>query len=236
MNKKCLIISAVILSFVMAISCFSLTAKNDVSYASAISSSAAKIIIDAGHGGFDGGAVASDGTNEKDINLSIALSLGDMLSLCGYDVIYTRTSDTGTEDNSDVSISKRKVSDLNNRLKIMEENSDAVFVSIHLNKFTATTPSGAQVFYSSNNIKSRDLAVSVQNSIVSMLQNDNKRVVKKSDSSTFLLKKANIPAVIVECGFVSNAKELALLKDDNYQKQMAFAVFYGINEFIINEV
>ncbi len=159
-----------------------------------------------------------------------------MLLTCGYDVIYTRTSDTGTEDNSNESISKRKISDLNNRLNIMEENPDGIFVSIHLNKFTATAPSGAQVFYSSNNIKSRDLAVSIQNSIVSMLQKDNKRVVKKSDSSTFLLKKASIPAVIVECGFVSNAEELELLKDDNYQKQMAFAVFCGINKYIIDEV
>lgn len=190
-----------------------------------------KIIIDAGHGGFDGGAVATDGTSEKDINLTIALSLGEMLSTFGYDVIYTRTFDTGTEDDSDLSISKRKVSDLNNRLKIMEDNADAIFVSIHLNKFTTTTVNGAQVFYSDNNAQSKDLGVSIQNSIVSLLQKENKRVVKKSDSSTFLLKKATIPAVIVECGFISNTKELELLKDEKYQRKMAFSVFLGIKEY-----
>ena len=195
-----------------------------------------KVIIDAGHGGFDGGAVATDGTSEKDINLSIALSIGDMLSSCGYEVVYTRIVDTGTEDNSNESISKRKVSDLNNRLKLMEENPDAIFVSVHLNKFTATSVNGAQVFYSPNNAKSRDLGVIIQKSIVTLLQKENKRVAKQSPSSTFLLKKTTLPAVIVECGFLSNFKELQLLKDDDYQKQMAFAVFCGIEEFLMNEV
>ena len=195
-----------------------------------------KVIIDAGHGGFDGGAVATDGTSEKDINLSIALTIGDMLSSCGYDVVYTRVIDTGTEDNTNDSISKRKVSDLNNRLKLMEENPDAIFVSVHLNKFTATSVNGAQVFYSPNNVKSRDLGAIIQKSIVTLLQKENKRVAKQSPSSTFLLKKTTLPAVIVECGFLSNTKELQLLKDDEYQKQMAFAVFCGIEEFLMNEV
>lgn len=159
-----------------------------------------------------------------------------MLSTGGYEVIYTRMIDTGTEDNSNASISKRKVSDLNNRLKIIEEHPDAIFVSIHLNKFTATSANGAQVFYSANNIKSQDLGVSIQKSIVNLLQKNNKRVVKKSDSSTFLLKNATVPAVIVECGFVSNVKELELLKDKSYQQQMAFAVYCGIEDYMINEV
>jgi N-acetylmuramoyl-L-alanine amidase len=119
---------------------------------------------------------------------------------------------------------------------VINENADAIFVSIHLNKFTATSVNGAQVFYSPNNAKSRDLSLSIQNSIVKLLQNDNKRVVKKADSSTYLLKNATIPSVIVECGFVSNEKELSLLKDEIYQKKMAFAIFCGIEEYIMNEV
>ena len=236
MSKKVKIIIVIVLPVFILCSIFSLVTKNNAEPVSANILNSKKIIIDAGHGGFDGGAVAIDGTNEKDINLSIALSLGEMLSLCGYDVIYTRTADTGTEDNSELSISKRKVSDLKNRLKIMEENNDAIFVSIHLNKFALTGVKGAQVFYSPNNKLSHDLSISIQKSIVTLVQNDNKRVVKMADSSTYLLKNAPIPSVIVECGFVSNPIELALLKDKKYQRKIAFAVFSGIEEYIMNEV
>ncbi len=233
MSKKIKIIFVLVI--VVFLFCFIIlvSVKDKATYVSVSTELNKKIIVDAGHGGFDGGAVASDGTNEKDINLSIALSLGEMLYSCGYDVIYTRTVDTGTEDNSNETISKRKVSDLNNRLAVMNENSDAIFVSIHLNKFTATSVNGAQVFYSPNHKKSYDLGESIQSNIVSLLQNSNKRVVKKSDSSTFLLKKAPIPAVIVECGFISNPNELDLLKKEEYQKKMAFAVFCGIEDYII---
>lgn len=196
--------------------------------------SAPIIIVDAGHGGFDGGAVATDGTSEKNINLSIALQVGEMLSVNGYKVIYTRTEDTGTEDNSDASISKRKVSDLNNRLELMSKHRDGVFVSIHLNKFTSSNVSGAQVFYSGAFEEARKLSVSIQDSIVSLIQPENVRVVKKATSSTFLLDKAKVPAVIVECGFLSNQTELQLLKTDEYQKQMAFAIFCGIVNYFQN--
>ncbi len=193
-----------------------------------------KIIIDAGHGGFDGGAVAGDGTSEKDINLNIALRVGEMLSISGIEVIYTRTEDTGTEDNSDASISKRKVSDLNNRLALMSKHPDSIFVSIHLNKFTTSSASGAQVFYSQSFDEAKDLSLSIQNSIVSLIQPDNTRVVKQGTSSTFLLHKAKVPAVIVECGFLSNKNELELLKTDKYQKQLAFAIYCGILNFYEN--
>ena len=236
MRKKYKFILPTLLAVFLFCCLFSATIKNRTLSTASTPILSKKIIIDAGHGGFDGGAVADDGTSEKDINLSIALSVGEMLSTGGYEVIYTRMIDTGAEDNSNASISKRKVSDLNNRLKIIEEHPDAIFVSIHLNKFTATSANGAQVFYSANNIKSQDLGVSIQKSIVNLLQKNNKRVVKKSDSSTFLLKNATVPAVIVECGFVSNVKELELLKDKSYQQQMAFAVYCGIEDYMINEV
>ncbi len=191
------------------------------------------IIIDAGHGGFDGGAVAEDGTSEKDINLNIALTLGELLKTGGYDVVYTRTTDDGTEDNTDATISQRKKSDLNNRLELTEKYPDAVFISIHLNKFTTSSANGAQVFYSSQFESARELSLLIQKSIVSVLQPDNIRVVKKGSDSTFLLKKAVIPSVIVECGFLSNSNELTLLKNEEYQKQMAFAIFCGINDYFI---
>lgn len=189
------------------------------------------IIIDAGHGGFDGGAVASDGTVEKDINLSISLKLYEMLKLFGYDVIMTRTTDDATDNTESNIISERKKSDLKERLKIINNTKDGVFVSVHLNKFTTSTAIGAQVFYSPNNPKSVNLGQKIQTSVVSLIQKDNARTVKKGNKNTYLLYNAQIPAVIVECGFLSNSNELLLLKDIDYQSKMAFAIFCGIQEY-----
>ena len=205
---------------------------NVSNYAMAKVNTQKTVIIDAGHGGFDGGAVAQDGTMEKNINLNIALAVGDMLSLNGVDVVYTRTQDKGTEDNDEEAIRNRKRSDLNNRLEIMKENSDAVFVSIHLNKFTTSTAKGAQVFYSGNFDESKKLGNLIQEAVKKLIQNENHRVIKKGTADTFLLHKATVPAVIVECGFLSNKDELALLKSKEYQSKMAFAVFCGISDFL----
>ncbi len=183
------------------------------------------------HGGFDGGAVANDGTVEKDINLNISLKLCEMLKLFGYEVIMTRTTDDATDNTESKVISDRKKSDLKERLKIINETKDGVFVSVHLNKFTTSTATGAQVFYSPNNPMSVELGQSIQKLIVSLLQKDNERIVKKGNKSTYLLYNAKIPSVIVECGFLSNNKELSLLKNDDYQSKMAFAIFCGIQEY-----
>lgn len=186
------------------------------------------IILDAGHGGFDGGAVATDGTVEKNINLNISNNLALMLKACGYEIITTRTTDVATDDNENESIAKRKVSDLNNRLKLMNSYENAVFVSIHLNKFTASAASGAQVFYSKNRNESAVLGQSIQNSIVKLIQPENKRLIKQGTESTYLLYNAKVPAVIVECGFLSNGNDLKNLKNEDYQKSMAYAIFCGI--------
>ncbi|MBR3592001.1 MAG: N-acetylmuramoyl-L-alanine amidase [Clostridia bacterium] len=190
------------------------------------------IIIDAGHGGFDGGASASDGTVEKDINLCISQKLCSLLRFYGYDVIMTRESDTGTEDDESQSIPKRKKSDLVNRLQIMKDNPDAIFVSVHLNKFTTSAASGAQVFYTKNYKEAQMVAQSVQQSITSLIQPENTRVVKQGTDSTYLLKNAAVPAIIVECGFLSNKQDLEKLKSDDYQSQMAFAICVGILNFM----
>lgn len=192
-----------------------------------------KIILDAGHGGFDGGAQAVDGTVEKDINLEIAKQLKEILTFCDFDVIMTRTVDIGTEDDASQSIKDRKVSDMQNRLELTVKHPDSIFVSIHLNKFTTSSANGAQVFYSKNNQDSIVLANAIQSSISKRLQPNNERVVKQGTSSTYLLYKTKIPAVIVECGFLSNAQELELLKNKEYQRKMAFAIFCGICEYHI---
>jgi N-acetylmuramoyl-L-alanine amidase len=129
----------------------------------------------------------------------------------------------------------RKKSDLKNRLELMKNNPDGLFISIHLNKFTTSAARGSQVFYSSNDTFSKDLGEYIQFSIKNLIQPENTRVNKKATSSTFLLHHATIPAVLVECGFLSNNAELALLKQEDYQKKMAFAILCGINEFFSNK-
>ena len=223
----------VLLSLIFIIGIFGFV-KSEVLPASTTAQYSKTVIIDAGHGGFDGGASAADGTVEKDINLSIAQKVATMLKINGYNVIMTRTKDTGTEDNESDAIAKRKKSDLNNRLQIMKNNPDAIYVSIHLNKFTTSAANGAQVFYTKNYKEASVLANHVQTNIVKLLQPDNTRVVKQGTDSTFLLKNAAVPAIIVECGFLSNKAELEKLKSDDYQSQMAFAICGGIINFFEN--
>ncbi len=187
------------------------------------------VIIDAGHGGFDGGAVAEDGTPEKDINLQIAKNLRDFLELFNFHVVMTRTEDISTETSENPN--NKKVSDLRNRLALMSKYDDAIFVSVHLNKFTSTSVSGAQTFYSQNADGSEKLAQSIHGKIISMLQPENIREIKKGTKSIFLLRNATCPAVIVECGFLSNKSELEKLKDEKYQRMMAFCIFCGIIDY-----
>lgn len=184
------------------------------------------VILDAGHGGFDGGASAGD-VLEKDINLKIALFLADHLKLSGYDVILTREDDSATNDEGD-RIRSKKISDMKNRLALMKSYPDAFFVSIHLNKYSDSQPKGTQVFYSQKTTESKLLAQSIQQTVKELLQSDNHREIKPATRDAYLLYNAPIPAVIVECGFLSNPAELALLKTEEYQKKMAFAVYCGI--------
>lgn len=189
------------------------------------------VIIDPGHGGFDGGAGAADGTLEKDVNLEIASKIRDCLVFSGFEVIMTRTDDTGTEENSEASISARKKSDLKNRLELMETGGDSIYVSIHLNKFTTSAASGTQVFYTPNFSEARMLGECIQKTVVTRLQPENHRAVKRGTDSTYLLKNAKIPAVIVECGFLSNSLDLKNLKDSEYQRKMAFCIALGIIKY-----
>ncbi len=189
------------------------------------------VIIDPGHGGFDGGAVAYDGTVEKDINLKISLALSDMLRSAGYKVILTRNSDVGTDNLESGSIAQRKKNDLKNRLELMKDFPDGIFVSVHLNKFTTTAARGSQVFYNGKVAESAILGDAIQKSIVKLLQPENTRVNKLATTSTYVLYNATIPAVLVECGFLSNASELQLLKDNEYQKKLAFCCFSGIVDY-----
>ena len=192
------------------------------------------VIIDAGHGGFDGGAVAKDGTVEKDINLAISLKLNTVLEALGYKTVTVRTTDTAVND-TDNNGGSAKASDIKNRVALMNKHTDAIFVSIHMNKYGTTQPHGAQVFYARTE-NSDILANCIQCSISLKVQPDNKRVIKPTTNDIYLLKHATIPAVIVECGFLSNPKDLENLKNEEYQLKVAMSIAFGIINYYKNEV
>lgn len=184
------------------------------------------IVIDAGHGGEDGGAVSESGVLEKDINLSIANDTSALFYLLGFDVTQTRKTDIAL-DNGEDTIRKRKVSDMKKRLEIFNSSKENTIISIHQNKFSESKYHGTQIFYSPNNPKSKQLADSIKYSVKGLLQPDNERECKKADSGIYLLNNTNNPAVIVECGFISNGEECKNLLDSQYQKQMAFSITAG---------
>lgn len=190
------------------------------------------VIVDAGHGGADGGAVAYDGTEEQILNLQIAKLLEQQLFAFGIETVMTRTNEDSIHDESANTIREKKVTDIHNRMAIMESHPDALFVSIHQNKYTDSSQQGTQVFYSPNTTTSPALADCIQKSVVSLLQPENTREIKKSGSSIYLLYYAKQTAVLVECGFLSNQHDTELLKDEEYQKQMAFAIATGILNYL----
>lgn len=192
------------------------------------------VIVDAGHGGDDGGAIGIDGTVEKDINLDIALKLEKILKFYGFNVIMTRTQDVMTCDNGLDSLRKRKISDIHNRFELMRKNPDAIFISVHQNKFEDSSQHGTQVFYSGNDERSKELAEAIQTSVTLTLQRKNDRVVKKSGSGIYLLYHAKIPAVLVECGFISNSDEVKKLKDESYRMKLAILIADGLLKYLSN--
>lgn len=193
------------------------------------------VIIDAGHGGEDGGAVGVDGVIEKDLNLPIALKTAEMLKKSGINVVLTRDDDYAVYSEEAKSIREKKVSDIHNRFKLIESTEDCIFVSIHMNHYESQMCNGAQTFYSGNNEESRALAQSIQTSIKTMLQPNNERMIKQSTSSIYLLYYAQVPAVLVECGFISNPEESKKLQDKQYQEQMAFSIYEGILSYLGEE-
>ncbi len=187
------------------------------------------VVIDAGHGLPDGGATASDGTCEAEINLEIAKKLSAILEERCYNVIMTRETDEGIYEFGET-VREKKLSDMKKRESIMNGSGADAFVSIHMNKFSDPKVHGAQVFYSENSEGSEKLALLIQEELLKA-DESNKRVHKAADKSIYLMRRAEIPAVIVECGFLSNDAEAERLKDDEYEKAIAEAVFCGIDNY-----
>ena len=190
------------------------------------------IIIDAGHGGVDGGTSASDGTLEKDVNLQISHKLNNILQSFGIQTVMIRTEDVSIHDETAKTIRQKKVSDIKNRLNIINNTDNAIYVSIHQNHYSDSKYSGTQIFYSGNNPSSRKLAQNLRLPIITHLQKSNTREIKQSGKEIYLLNNAEVPAVMVECGFMSNVNENKLLKDESYQQKIAFLLAIGIMDYI----
>ena len=185
------------------------------------------VIIDAGHGGADGGAVGINGEIEKDINLAIALKLRRLFNISDFQVILTR--DTDILLNTD-GVKKRKASDLANRVKVANNNPHAIFVSIHMNQFPGEKYSGLQVFFSADNLDSANLADLIRTNNREYLQPNNNREIKKG-RDMFVLENIKNIGVLIECGFLSNREEAALLATDDYQNKLAKIIFASVVEF-----
>ncbi len=186
------------------------------------------VVLDAGHGGEDGGAVSESGIAEKDVNLAIAMQLKALLEANGIRVVMTRETDVLLYDRNVDYRGRKKALDLAARRRIGEETENSIFVSIHLNAYPQSQYRGLQVWYSPNNERSRVLAESIQTTVQNTLQPENDRRIKQATSSIYLLHHLTTPAVLVECGFLSNPEEAELLASEEYQHQLALTLFAAI--------
>jgi len=188
------------------------------------------IILDAGHGGEDGGTSAKSGLLEKDVNLDITLKLSQLLILGGFEVLLTRDDDRLLY--TDKSQGKLKTQDLRSRYEIAKAHPDSLFVSIHSNSFPDESCGGLQVYYSPNDMRSREIAGLIQTAAAEYLQPENDRVIKKADSKIYLLDRIMTPAVLVECGFLSNINEAELLADSGYREKLAAVIYKALCDYI----
>lgn len=202
-------------------------------YTSSTPISGSVIIIDAGHGYPDNGATSSDGTSEASINLSIALKLQELLEASGCSTLLTRSDENGIYDTDKNSIKEKKTSDLKNRVNLINESNSNLLVSIHLNKFQDSKYSGWQTFYRSNDDFSKNLALSIQSNLNLSIQRENKREALSIENK-YIIDKTSIPAVIVECGFLSNEEEVSLLKTEDYQEKISWGIYTGIMDYMNN--
>ena len=189
------------------------------------------VVVDCGHGGPDGGAVAADGTVEKDINLRLGFQLRELLVSYGYNVVMTREKDEFICDDHSASLREQNISDLHNRLAIAEKYSNSIFISLHMNKFTDADSHGSQLFYSPNDKSSRLLAEMIRNRLLNDTQKGNERALKEMDDSVYIIHNATHPALLLECGFLSNVKERENFKDNIYRSKFVYDVFCGIIDF-----
>ena len=227
-----IIVGVVASFFVLLITFTALAAGQTVAVSNIKPQTKPLIIIDAGHGGEDGGTQSASGILEKDINLKIAGKLEKILNRYGFQTVSVRDSDRMIYDESASTIREKKSSDLHNRMDIMKQYPGCIFLSIHQNHFSESKYSGAQVFYCEKTDGSDLLAACIQKSIVNSLQKENTRQTKACTSSVYLIHDAVATAVMVECGFLSNAEEAEKLSDNTYQYEMALAIAKGLVNYV----
>lgn len=191
------------------------------------------IILDAGHGKPDEGAQSSNGTTEAETNLKITLKVQSLLEQSGATVVLTRSDENAIYDLDKTTLRQKKISDIHNRVKIGNESSADIFVSIHLNKISQQQYYGWQCFYKQNDEKSTALAKSLQENLNDSIQKENKRVSMKLDN-VYIIKHVEIPISIVECGFLSNPEEETQLLSDDYQNRLAWGIYNGIMDYFYN--
>lgn len=184
------------------------------------------LILDAGHGGEDGGAVSLTGVPESQINLAIVLKLRDVLGLYGIDPILLREEDVSLHDEGADTLREKKRSDLKNRVEAIEAVEGGVLLSIHQNTYPSGRYRGTHAFYAPTE-GSQPLAEHFQNSIKSALQPDNERAVKQIPDTVYIMNHVSCPAVLIECGFLTNPDEEALLRDEDYQRKLAAVIASG---------
>lgn len=188
------------------------------------------VVVDAGHGVPDEGAESSNGTTEAQTNLKIALKLQNLLEQSGCTVILTRSDENAIYDIDSKTLKQKKISDIKNRVKIGNESSADLFVSIHLNKIPQSQYDGWQTFYKEGSEEGKRLAELIQTNLNDAIQKENNRVAKTIDN-VYIIKHVEIPTTIVECGFLSNPEEEKLLLEDEYQNKLAWGIYNGIIDY-----
>ena len=189
------------------------------------------IILDAGHGGEDCGAIGVSGVYEKDLNLEITFLIGEQLQKQGFTVVYTRVEDKLLYKPEEDIKGIRKISDLKNRCEIASRYPEAIFISIHMNFFGQEKYWGTQIYSTPKDAQSRRLAEAIRESIKKDIQPENNRLVKEGNE-IYVLKNTENTAVLIECGFLSNRDECEKLSQKEYQKQLSFSIVCGIIEYI----
>lgn len=187
------------------------------------------VIVDAGHGGIDGGATSCTGVLESKINLEIALCLNDLLLFMGHDTQMIRTTDTSVYTEGKT-IAAQKVSDLKERVRIVKETENAILISIHQNTFSDSRYGGAQVFYGAGE-GSNTLAGRLQTLFTQTVNKGSNRKSKPA-SGVYLLENIDKPGILIECGFLSNPKEEALLRSKDYQQQLCMVIASALSDFL----
>lgn len=229
LNKKRITIMVLSVFVSVFVFIFATESKNIVPTVS-LPVSGKTIVIDAGHGKPDEGAQSSTGTTEAETNLKIALKLQNLLEQSGTTVILTRSDENAIYDIDAKTLKQKKISDIHNRVKIGNESSADLFVSIHLNKIPQQQYDGWQTFYKEGSEEGKKLAISIQNSLNDAIQKENNRVAKTIDN-VYIIKHVEIPITIVECGFLSNPEEEKQLLEDEYQNRLAWGIYNGIIDY-----